>query len=136
MVALEHSVYVMTGKKPGYFRFLGLGLYLMATVADTLSASTALNAGKKATGLERPVAEVNPFLGKNPKIASELSSHPGKLFSDFVGASASFYSLGIAVPLAVLKGMTVANNLRIARRFNRANQIAVSAPGQYTQKKP
>lgn len=128
MVAvIEHGLYSLTGKKPLSFRFLGLGLFIAAEMADTLSTSTALKAGQTTAGSSGPgIVEVNPFLS-SPKEAAEFKFKPGRVLPDLVGASASFYSLGIAIPLTILKTVATINNLRIASRFNRATQIAAEA---------
>ncbi len=106
----------------------GSALYLASTAADRLSTMKAMDAMEKAmsVGIEGRNAESN-FLLKSVKTSRDLVRNPVGYALDALGLGFSALNPGVAVSFSTFRGIATLNNLRAARRYDKAVEIAKAA---------
>lgn len=123
---LRHShIYLfLSGRDSLSYHLIGAGIFIASTFVNRVSTARCLDTMNKAVANNIPVVhhESNPEL-QGVTTSREFNFHPKTLLMDLVGTTSSIIP-NLAVIFSTHKFLASLGNLRVAKRYNRAIQIA------------
>lgn len=121
---------IVTGNDQILYHLIGAGIFIASAVSDRLTTVRCFDALNRAAsnGIATEHQEFNPQL-QGVTNSRDFNFHPRAALMDLVGATTSLVLPNLAATFSALKFAASLSNLRVARRYNRATEIAISNLG-------
>lgn len=118
---------ILSGNDKLDYHLIGAGIFIASVVADNISTVRGLDAINRAVnyGVPRQHKETNPDL-QDVITSQDFKYNPRVILNDLTNSAISFTVPSLGLSGGLLKITAALSNLRLARRYDRATQIATS----------
>lgn len=115
----------LTGEYALWPHIVSGGLYFVSSIFDRGSTAIGINARNLSAKMkvDHRVVEQSPLLA-DVSDPNKIVFHPKASLVDLLATGAAFLFPGFGLPIAAVKTMAAANNIRLSRRLKLATRIA------------